>query len=36
MILRRLDMLNLIARSCHNVLLAAIGLLTIALIVSAL
>jgi len=36
MILRRLDMLNLIARSCHNVLLAAIGLLTIVLVVTAL
>ena len=36
MLLRRLDMLNVIARACHNVLLAAIGLLTIAVIVSAL
>ncbi len=29
-------MLNVIARWCHNVLLAAMGLLTIALVVSAM
>jgi len=33
---RRLNMLNLTARWCHNVLLAAMGLLTIALVFSAL
>ena len=36
MLLRKLDVLNVVARSFHNVLLAAIGLLTMALIVSAL
>jgi hypothetical protein len=36
MLFGRLDMLSAIARTFHNVLLTAIGLLTIAVIVTAL